>query len=114
LKPPWDFDGDFEVQLQAEAEGKRNVLLHTELRQAGAVKLRASSLYRPPARGAKRAVRERKPEPAPSAPPLAQCTRQPMAMKSGGRQAAAPASNDQSSARGPRPISCASACSGAS
>ncbi len=68
----WDLAGDFEVQLQAQAEGKRNVLLRTELRQAGAVKLRASSLYRPPASGTKRAVRERKPEPTPAAPPLAQ------------------------------------------
>jgi len=68
----WDLGAGFDIELQAEPEGKRNLLLRAELRQAGQVKLRSSSLYRPPTEEARRPLRARSPEPTPPGEPLAQ------------------------------------------
>jgi len=71
---PWEVQAPFEIGLQAALEGKRNVRLEAELRQAGRPVLRASSLYRPPRDPGARPLRERAAEPPPEGAPLAEWT----------------------------------------
>lgn len=69
---PWNLKEPFEVHLRAVTEGKRNVRLEADLKQAGQPKVRASSLYRPPRDSAARPLRDRAPEAVPEVNPLAQ------------------------------------------
>lgn len=68
---PWRADLGFELELRAEIEGKRNLLLRADFLQAGEAVLRAESLYRPPREAGSRPLREPASERPPDAPPLA-------------------------------------------
>ncbi len=68
---PWDRRAGYELELQGQAEGKRNLLLRAELRQHGRAVLAASSLYRPARDGGARPLRERAAESPPAGAPIA-------------------------------------------